>query len=97
MSGLPLAVRKKIGYNIEKVASGLIDKEIFKKLGDTNIWEFRTIYNGIAYRLLSFWDNDKGALIIAANGFIKKSEKTPLKEIHKAEEIRKQYFDERKK
>lgn len=31
--------------------------------------------------------------IFATHGFIKKTQKTPLKEIVKAKEIRKQYFD----
>lgn len=31
--------------------------------------------------------------IFAIHGFIKKTQKTPLKEIVKAKEIRKQYFD----
>ncbi|MCE9537761.1 MAG: type II toxin-antitoxin system RelE/ParE family toxin, partial [Bacteroidetes bacterium] len=34
----------------------------------------------------------EGALVLATNGFIKKTDKTPLKEIEIAENIRKQYF-----
>ena len=46
--------RTKILYNIDK-AKVLNDPKLFKKLTDT-IWEFRTKYNGIQYRLLAFWD-----------------------------------------
>lgn len=51
------------------------------------------MFTGIAYRLLAFWDTETETLVIAANGFTKKAQKTPSKEIHKAEEIRKRYFD----
>lgn len=48
--------------------------------------------------MLAFWDkNDKvNTLVIATHGFIKKTQKTPLKEISKAEEIRKEYFNSKK-
>ncbi|MEA3446420.1 MAG: type II toxin-antitoxin system RelE/ParE family toxin [Bacteroidota bacterium] len=35
---------------------------------------------------------DKGKLIIVFNGFQKKSQKTPMKEIEKAMELKKEYF-----
>ena len=40
---------------------------------------------------------DKGNLIILMNGFQKKSQKTPLREIKFAEKIKKQYFEEKEK
>ena len=70
-----------------------MDKELFKKLDDTDIWELRTLFNGICYRLLSFWDNDEGALVIVTHGIIKKTQKTPSKEIAKAEAIMKEYCE----
>ena len=75
----------------------MIKVEIFKKLEDTDIWEFRTLYNGICYRLFSFWDTEQDTLVIATHGIVKKTQKTPLKEIAKAEEIRKEYFNNKKK
>jgi len=50
--------REKIYYNIKK-AQFVNDNELFKKLNDV-IWEFRTLYNGKAYRLFSFWDKLDG-------------------------------------
>ena len=88
-------VRGKIAYNIGK-AMLVIDKELFKKMGDSDIWEFRTLYGGMSYRLLAFWDTDEETLVIATNGFVKKTQKTPLKEIAKAEELRKLYFNSKK-
>lgn len=97
LSGLKPKVQDKIMYNINKAAS-LIDPELFKKLDDTDIWEFRTQYEGIQYRLLAFWDKTEGVetLVITTHGFIKKVQKTPTKEIAKAEEIRRLYYKYKK-
>lgn len=84
--------RRKIFYNINLVAGGVIDKELFKKLDGTDIWEFRTLYNGICYRILSFWDTESKALIITTHGFVKKTQKTPISEINRANAIRNEYF-----
>ena len=70
-----------------------MDKELFKKLENSEIWEFRTLFNGNCYRLFSFWDTETETLVIATHGIIKKKKKTPPKEITKAEEIRKKYFE----
>jgi len=89
--------REKIYYNIKK-AQFVTDNELFKKLNDF-IWEFRTLYNGKAYRLFSFWDkiNDKEIFVVATHGILKKTQKTPQKEIKKAEKIRKQYLNNKTK
>ena len=94
---LPSKVREKIVSNIRK-STFVLDPELFKKLDDTDIWEFRTFYNKTKYRLLAFWDKSKkvNTLVIATHGFTKKTPKTPLKEIAKAEEIRKAYFNSKK-
>ncbi len=96
LKSLSFSVRKKIAYNIRKVQSGVKDAELFKKLDDSEIWEFRTLYQGIAYRLFSFWDTETETLVVATNGIIKKTQKTPSKEIAKAEEIRRKYFEAKK-
>lgn len=89
--------REKIYYNIKK-SQFVNDKQLFKKLNDF-IWEFRTLYKNKAYRLFSFWDKIEGkdTFVIATHGIMKKTQKTPLKEIKKAEEIRKQYFENKKR
>ena len=89
-------VKDKIIYNVDKVANGYMDKDLFKKLDDTDIWEFRTLYKGIQYRLLAFWDTDAETLVIATHGFVKKTHKTPRKEINKAEAVRILYFNSKK-
>jgi phage-related protein len=44
-------------------------------------------------RILCFFD--KGDLVVLTNCFIKKSQKTPRKEIIKAEKLKKEYFIEK--
>ncbi|WP_287211239.1 type II toxin-antitoxin system RelE/ParE family toxin [Muribaculum sp.] len=90
LEALPEKVKYKIAYNISK-SRYFIDKELFKKLND-NIWEFRTRYQGTTYRLLAFWDNKAGNLVVATHGFVKKTQKTPDNEISRAETLKKEYF-----
>ena len=58
------------------------------------IYEIRVEVGSDIYRVFSFFD--KGQLIILVNGFQKKSQKTPMKEIELAEKLKKQYFYEKK-
>ena len=97
IAGQSVKVQQKIYYNIFKVEEGIREAEIFKKLENTDIWEFRTLYNGICYRLFSFWDTDTDTMVVATHGIVKKTMKTPVKEIAKAEEIRKEYFRRKKR
>ncbi|MCJ7448612.1 MAG: type II toxin-antitoxin system RelE/ParE family toxin [Bacteroidales bacterium] len=87
--------REKIIYNIRK-AQLTQDKELFKKLND-EIWEFRTLYNKIHYRLFAFWDKiDKiDTIVISTHGLIKKTDKTPPGDIDKAERLRNLYFKQK--
>ena len=88
------APRDKIIYNMHKVAGGVWDNELFKKLdGSNGIWEFRTVYNGLQYRLLAFWDEKEKRLVVATHGFVKKTWKVPAKEIARAEALRKKYYE----
>jgi len=88
-------VRSKILYNIMK-SSYSKDPELFKKLENTDIWEFRTRFDGMQYRMLAFWDkrNKQNTLVVATHGFVKKTQKTPKGEITHAEQIKDQYFNE---
>lgn len=91
---LPDPAKKKISYNIER-AKTTVDSEVFKKLTGTDIWELRTKCNGMAYRLLSFWDKHQNAFVVVTHGIEKKTQKTPLKEIEKATRIMNQYYKDR--
>ena len=96
LASLSEEAQEKISLNIRKVCGGEKNPELFKKLKNTDIWEFRTTHKRIAYRLFAFWDKDRNTLIVATNGIIKKTQKTPSKEIAKAEEIRRKYFEAKK-
>lgn len=91
LNSLEVKVKAKIQFNIFKCQREN-DVELFKKLND-KIWEFRTRYNSMAYRLFAFWDNDSKSMVVATHGIIKKSQKTPSKEIQHAEEIMRKYYD----
>lgn len=83
----------KVIFNIDK-AKIKTDNELFKKLKG-EIWEFRTLFKKTHYRIFAFWDKEdkQNTLVLATHGIIKKTDKTPLKEIDKAERIRLKYFE----
>ena len=93
LKSLSKDTRLKIGRNIRRVQKGERDSELFKKLDGSEIWEFRTLYNKTYYRLFAFWDKDVNTLVVATHGIVKKTQKTPPSDIAKAENIRKQYFE----
>lgn len=88
---------EKILFNIRKSQSDR-NPELFKKLNE-DIWEFRTLFQGLQYRLLAFWDktDNKETLVVSTHGFVKKQSKVPDKELLKAKYIREKYFDEKAK
>ena len=83
---------EKILYNIRK-SQLEHNPELFKKLSD-DIWEFRTLYQGLQYRLLAFWDKTSAhaTLVVSTHGFIKKTSKVPDHEFQKAVKIRAKYM-----
>jgi len=57
-----------------------VPRQYLKKLINTDgLWEIRTVQGGNAFRLLVFFDGNE--LVILTNGFQKKTQKTPKKEI----------------
>lgn len=90
-------VKKKFNWTLKLIA--MIDRvpvKYFRYMeGSTGIFEIRVENGSDIYRVFSFLD--KGKLVILINGFQKKSQKTPKKEIEQAEKLKKQYFDEKGK
>jgi phage-related protein len=88
---------EKILYNIRK-AQIENDADLFKKL-NAEIWEFRTLYQGLQYRLLAFWDktDEQNTLVVSTHGFVKKRSKVPDNEILKAKRLRTKYFEDKEK
>lgn len=94
LKGLDRKHYEKILYNIRKVQTEH-DPELFKKLNN-DIWEFRTLYQGLQYRLLAFWDKTSAteSLVISTQEFIKKRSKVSDNEIQKAIGQRTKYYEE---
>ena len=70
----------------------LVPKQYLKKLeGPDELWEVRAEFGGDAFRLLGFWD--AGRLIILTNGFAKKTQKTPERELAQAAQRRHDYLN----
>ena len=57
------------------------------------IYEVRVVTTFKSIRILCFFD--KGKLVVLTNCFIKKSQKTPRKEIKLAEKLKKEYLNEK--
>lgn len=58
------------------------------------MYEIRASYNGNIYR--AFFIFDEGNIVMLFNGFQKKTQKTPSKEIEKALELKKEYYAAKK-
>ena len=57
------------------------------------LYEIRVKFGSDIYRIFCFFD--EGKLVVLANGFQKKSQKTPKQEIEKALKIKKEYESEK--
>lgn len=90
-------VRKKFNWTLQLISTlEMIPRKYFQHMeGTEGIYEIRVEVGNNIYRAFSFFD--KGNLIIIANAFQKKSQKTPKNEIVLAERIKKEYFDEKNK
>lgn len=72
-----------------------VPEKFFKYLKNTDgIYEVRVITAFRSIRILCF--QDEGSLVVLTNCFIKKSQKTPKKEIKLAERLKKEYLQEKK-
>ena len=92
---LPDKIKDKLVVSFTKTKLGY-KGDWFEKLKNTDgIFEFRTRDQDKFYRVFAFWDgsNEDKTLIVGTHGFDKKSNKTPPKEIRKAEQIKKKYFN----
>jgi len=63
--------------------------------GTDGLYEARIQLGSNIWRVFCFFD--KGKLVILLNGFQKKTQKTPKKEIDKAIKLKKQYYEEKSK
>lgn len=61
--------------------------------GTSGLYEARVDFGNDAYRIFCFFD--RGRIIVLLNGFHKKTQKTPRKEIQRALHLRKKYYERR--
>ena len=89
---LDLNVKSKFQYVFEliKQVEKVPKKFLSVMTGHEGLFEIRVEYQSNIYR--AFCCFDKGKLIIVFNGFQKKSQKTPKKEIEKAIKLKNEYF-----
>jgi phage-related protein len=62
--------------------------------GTDGLFEIRVEFEGNIYRIFCCFD--KGNLVVLFNGFQKKTQKTPKKEIDFALKLKQEYFNSRK-
>lgn len=88
-------VQRKIEFVLDLVRfEKQVPQKFFKYLKNTDgIYEVRVITTFKSIRILCFFDGD--ALIVLTNCFLKKTQKTPQKEIKMAEKLKREYLDEK--
>ena len=93
---LSAGVRNKIKYVLKVLQEEEnVPVRFFKHVeGVKGLYEIRVEYESNIYRI--FCCLDDGRIVVLFNGFQKKSQKTPLKEIELATRIMKEYFKGKK-
>ncbi len=88
-------VQLKVGYVLDLVRfERQVPIKFFKKLESTNgIYEVRVITSQKSIRILCF--QDEGTLVVLTNAFVKKTQKTPKKEIKLAEQLKTEYLKQK--
>lgn len=72
----------------------IVPKKFFSRIvGSDGIYEIKAEYEGNIYRLMCCMD--KGSIVVLFQGFQKKTQKTPPREIKIAEKLKKEYFKEK--
>lgn len=88
-------VKKKLNWTLKLISTvERVPKKYFQHMTNSSgIYEVRVEFGSNIYRVFSFFD--EGNLVVLINGFQKKSQKTPRKELELAERLKKEYFDEK--
>ena len=91
IKSLDIKMKAKVVSNLNLLEEyGNLAREPLSKELEDGIFELRSIVGTDIVRILYFFD--KGRIIIATNGFIKKKQKTPRSEIELAKNRRTDYF-----
>ena len=89
-------VKDKIIWTLELIEElPRVPETYLKYLENTNgLYEIRVQQGSDVFRIFCFFD--QGQLVVLANGFQKKTQKTPKQEIEKALKIKEEYESEKK-
>ncbi|MVN22580.1 type II toxin-antitoxin system RelE/ParE family toxin [Mucilaginibacter arboris] len=89
-------VQKKILWTLNIIETvDRIPENYFKHLENTDgLYEIRVQVGNNIFRIFCFFDNNN--LVVVGQGFQKKTQKTPISEIEKAEKIKREYDEEKK-
>ncbi len=90
-------VQRKFNWTLELISTiDHVPKKYFQHMeGTVGLYEIRVEAGSNIFRAFAFFD--EGQLIVVANGFQKKTQKTPKNEIELAKKIKKEYFNEKDK
>ena len=91
---IEISARKKMFYAIRKTKTRIYGNWFEKLKSSKDIFEFKIKDSSKFFRLFAFWDStgDTETLTVCTHGLIKKTNKTPKKDIEKAEMIKEKYF-----
>ncbi|MDH6313166.1 phage-related protein [Parabacteroides sp. PFB2-10] len=90
INSLTDAERKKVHYILDLLGTEDRVSTKFVKYIRDELFELRAMYNSNIYRI--FFIFDEGKIVVLFNGFQKKTQETPEKEIQKALRIKKEYY-----
>jgi phage-related protein len=90
-------VKDKIIWTLDLIEEIQIVPETYLKhiKSSNGLYEIRVQQGSDIFRIFCFFDDN--SLVILANGFQKKAQETPKREIYKAIKIMEEYFNEKRK
>lgn len=97
LDSLPGKAAQKVTWVLKLLEDlAIVPSSYLKKLVDTEeIWECRMQFGSNAYRIFCFFDGH--SVVVLTHGIIKKVQKTPQREIERAETYRRDYLQRRSK
>ena len=91
MNTLTANERKKIHYILDLLATQERISRKFVKYIREEVYELRAFCDSNVYRI--FFIFDEGRIVVLFNGFQKKTQKTPEREIKQAIKLKNEYYD----
>jgi len=93
---LDFDARKKVDWVIGLVCDlNIVPSKFFKNIkGTEGLYEIRIMVRRNIFRIFCFFDEE--SLIIVLHGMQKKTQKIPLKEIAKANRLKKKYYEQKR-